>query len=91
MRSNAERRLELFIAGRDGALYHKWQWWPSGGWSEWLSHGAQGGGFTSMPTMNINTHGRLEVFATAKDGALYHKWQVAPGGGWSNWFSHGTP
>jgi hypothetical protein len=32
-------RLELFVLGVDGALYHKWQVAPGGGWSDWYSHG----------------------------------------------------
>src|SRR5450432_1966385 len=38
---NADGRLELFVRGSDGALWHKWQTKPSGGpWSDgWISHG----------------------------------------------------
>lgn len=33
-------RLELFVPGQDGNLYHIWQVAPSGsGWSPWFSHG----------------------------------------------------
>jgi hypothetical protein len=40
---NADERLELFVIGTDGALWHLWQTAPSGGWSPWLSHGTPPG------------------------------------------------
>ena len=38
--AGAEGRLELFVAGTDGALWHTWQTARNGGWSPWYSHGA---------------------------------------------------
>jgi hypothetical protein len=38
--ASAEGRLELFVAGTDGALWHIWQTAPNGDWSPWCSHGA---------------------------------------------------
>ena len=38
--AGAEGRLELFVAGTDGALWHTWQTARNGGWSAWYSHGA---------------------------------------------------
>jgi len=38
--ASAERRLQLFVAGTDGALWHIWQTAPNGDWSPWCSHGA---------------------------------------------------
>jgi hypothetical protein len=31
--------LKLFVVGRDGNLWHKWQTAANDGWSEWVSHG----------------------------------------------------
>ncbi len=33
--ASADGRLELFIAGRDGNIWHKWQTVASNGWSAW--------------------------------------------------------
>jgi hypothetical protein len=38
--AGAEGRLERFVAGTDGALWHMWQTAPNGDWSPWFSHGA---------------------------------------------------
>jgi hypothetical protein len=47
---NGDGRLELFVRGRDGALWHIWQIVRGGAWTEsWLSHGSAGGGFADFP------------------------------------------
>jgi len=40
---SADGRLELFIQGTDGALWHQWQTAPSNGWSGWSSLGSPPG------------------------------------------------
>ncbi len=87
----ADGRLDTFLVGSNGALYHKWQTTWGGGWSNWYSHGIRGGGFTGAPVVQASADGRLEMFIIANDGALYHKWQLAPCGGWSDWYLHGAP
>jgi hypothetical protein len=85
----ADGRLELFLTGSDGNIYHAWQTQASNGWSAWVSEGSAGGGFDSFgaaaPGLGRNGDGRLELFAVARDGNLYHKWQTAAGNGWSPW------
>ncbi len=95
---SADGRLELFIVGSDGKLWHIWQTAQNNGWSSWTSHGnpPQGGGpfpvtLTGSPGVVPNAQGRLELFAAASDGALWHIWQTAPSNGWSAWTSHGKP
>ena len=91
---SADGRLEVFAAGRDGALWHIWQTSVNGGWSSWTSHGAPPGtrvGGLRQAVIAPNSQGRLELFVLGDDKALWHIWQVAPNGGWSNWASHGTP
>jgi hypothetical protein len=88
---NADERLELFMLGADGALYHVWQQAPNSGWSDWYSLGYEGGGFTGIPTVATNPDGRLELFMLGNDGVLYHNWQPSPGAGWSGWYSMGVP
>jgi hypothetical protein len=40
---SADGRLELFVVGTDGALWHMWQKAPNNVWSQWFSHGAPPG------------------------------------------------
>jgi hypothetical protein len=88
----ADGRLELFLTGRDGSIWHKWQTTASNGWSGWVSEGAAGGGFTdAAPELGRNGDGRLELFAVARDGNLWHKWQTAASNGWSGWVALGQP
>ena len=87
MAPSADGRLELFLTGADGNIYHSWQVQASDGWSApWVSEGSAGGGFTAAaPALSRNGDGRLELFAVARDGNLYHKWQTAASNGWSQW------
>jgi hypothetical protein len=90
--SSADGRLELFLTGRDGNVWHKWQTAASNGWSAWVSEDSAGGGFTdAAPELGRNGDGRLELFAVARDGNLWHKWQTAASNGWSGWASLGQP
>jgi hypothetical protein len=83
---NWDGRLEMFVRGRDGALYHQWQTSPGGIWSGWES---LAGDLTSQPVVGSNRDGRLEIFVRGTDGALFHRWQVVPGGTWADWESLG--
>jgi hypothetical protein len=93
--TNADGRLEVFVAGIDNALWHLWQTAPSNGWSDWSSFGAPGGELIGSPAVAANADGRLEVFVVAGDdtsgGELWHQWQTAPNNGWSGWSSFATP
>lgn len=97
MAASADGRLELFATGFNRPLWHINQITPSGGWSDWYSHGRPvesstapvGAGGT--PTMALNSAGRLEVFVAGTNNELWHIWQTAPSQGWSGWYSHGKP
>jgi hypothetical protein len=91
--ANTQGRLELFIVGSDRALWHIWQTTPSGGWSDWTSHGSPPGCQLNInsPGMAAGADGRLELFLSSTDGQLWHIWQTTPSGGWSSWTSHGRP
>jgi hypothetical protein len=89
--ASADGRLELFIAGRDGTMWHMWQTVASNGWSAWTSADSAGGGFGFAPGLGRSGDGRLELFAVGRDGHLWHKYQTAASNGWSGWFSHGHP
>jgi hypothetical protein len=87
---NADGRLELFVVGGNGAVWHRWQTTPNGKWSSWKSMGSQAGGFADLG-VGRNADGRLEVFATLQNGTdLWHVWQTAPNGNWSSWKSMGS-
>ncbi len=92
--TSADARLELFLAGADGNIWHRWQITASNGWSPWTSEGSAGGGFTdAAPAVGRSGDGRLELFAVGRDGNLWHKWQPTANvsNQWSPWTSHGQP
>lgn len=65
-------RLDIFVVGSDGALYHKWwdgnQWGPSVSGFEFMD-----GGIVGDPAVASWDHDRLDVFVVGTDGQLYHK------------------
>jgi hypothetical protein len=64
---NADGRLEVFVRGNNGDLWHIWQTSPYHGWSNWESLGAN---FPSGPVVGQNADGRLEVFVRGNNGDL---------------------
>src|SRR5919197_1243718 len=89
---NADGRLELFVLGTAGDLWHIWQQpAPAGGWSGWDSLGAPPGTALISLALGRNADGRLEAVAVATDGALWHTWQVSQNSGWRGWGSLGAP
>jgi hypothetical protein len=76
-------RLDVFVRGTDGALWHKYY---QNGWSGWESLGGQLASGTGPAVCSWNA-GRLDVFAQGTDGALWHKWWN--GASWSGWESLG--
>ena len=79
--ANVDGRLELFVVGGDGVLYHKWQAVPNGTWGDWYSAG--GTALSEDLTVARNADGRLQVFVVGGDGSLYTTWQTSPNGTWS--------
>ena len=75
-------RLDVFVEGTDGALWHKW--WTGTSWSGWES---LGGKLTSSPAATSQGSGLIDVFARGTGGALWYKdWN---GAAWSSWHSLG--
>ncbi len=75
-------RLDVFVEGTDGALWHKW--WTGTSWSGWES---LGGKLTSSPAATSQGSGLIDIFARGTDGALWYKdWN---GAAWSSWHSLG--
>jgi acylphosphatase len=83
--NNLDGRLEAFVRGSNGAVFHNWQVTPNGNWSGWATLG----GWVDMLTVAKNKDGRMEVFARGSDGAVWHNWQTVPNGNWSGWASLG--
>lgn len=80
--TNADGRLEVFALGTDHALWHIFQTYANGTWSDWSF---LGGAIMSNPAVAVKQDGRLEVFVYGTDMALWHIWQMSPGGSWSEW------
>jgi hypothetical protein len=63
-------RLDVFVIGTDGALYHKA--WDGTAWTpDWERLGGVCVGQPSVCSWGLN---RLDIFVIGTDGALYHKW-----------------
>jgi hypothetical protein len=74
-------RLDLFVQGMNGALYHKS--YTGSTWSGWQN---LGGKLTSSPAATSPASGVIDVFVRGTNGALYQRsWT----GSWSNWISLG--
>lgn len=76
--SRSKNRLDVFIQGDNGCLWHKR--WNGEEWSEWRD---LGGRLTSTPGAVSWGHNRIDVFARGFDNQLAHKrWN---GDSWSGW------
>lgn len=75
-----EKRIDIFIGGSDGALWHKW--YDAQTWHDWES---LGGNLTSDPVAASWGPNRIDVFARSKDNTLRHKWLDEQG--WHSWES----
>jgi hypothetical protein len=74
-------RLDVFVQGTDGALWHKWSTNSGATWSKWES---LGGKLTSAPGAT-STGNQVGVFAAGTSGTIYYKhWNGAAWSGWVN-------
>ena|GEM_PF-688103 len=71
-------RLDNFVVGSDGAMYHKW--WDGSSWSGWEN---LGGYCISAPAAVSWGPNRIDTFVIGTDHAMYHKWWN--GSAWSGW------
>lgn len=76
-------RLDIFAAGADGALWHKW--WDG---SRWGGPESLGGVLTTEPAAISWGPNRIDVFVRGSDDALWHK-SYDGAHGWSGWDSLG--
>ncbi len=94
---NSDGRLEAFVQGADGALWHIWETPAKTSWGDWASLGLPRSRsstqaevrITATPSVARNEDGRLEVFVRGSDGALWHTWQTPTKTGWGGWESLG--
>ena len=83
---NEDGRIEVFVRGTDGALWHRWEESPDGAWSGWTS--LDGG--VHSPFAANDADGRIEVFVRGDGaGALYRIAQKAPNSTWTGWTGMG--
>jgi subtilisin family serine protease len=82
---NQDGRLEAFVVGPEGILYHSWQTQPNGGWSPWIQHKDSGMRIRAKSvTIASNADGRLQIFAIGRDSNnIYTRWQTSQNGSWS--------
>jgi hypothetical protein len=76
----SSNRLDTFVRGTDGQLWHKW--WNGTSWSGWEPLGGQIHPGTG-PAVATWAPGRLDVFVEGTDKQLYHKWFNSTG--WHGW------
>ncbi len=83
--NNADGRIEVFVTGSDGGIYHIWQTAPSNGWSSWalLLGPLPGVQFNGLGGIANNQDGRFQLFFIGSDGALWTMPQSSPSNGWS--------
>jgi hypothetical protein len=98
---NKDGRLEVFMLGADGAVWHSWQTKPNGDeWTprQWHSLEGQGGPFSGL-AVGAHADGRLVVFAVAEPShsaspqqanAIWQREHKLTGG-WSPWRSFTRP
>ncbi len=86
------RRLEVFSAGVDGAMWHRWSDDNGASWSAWVSLGRPAGDtnliFVSSPAAVSSTPGHLDMFAMSDTNqnslpTLQHN--TYNNGQWSGW------
>lgn len=70
------QRLDLFVTGTNGHLWHNWQ--DHSSWHYWEDWGAPPAGIASSPTAVSSGPGRIDCFVLAHDGLLHHKWYEEP-------------
>jgi hypothetical protein len=69
----AENRLDIFVRGVDGGVYHKY--WNGNNWGPSLTDWEPlGGQITDSPVAVSWAENRLDIFVRGADGGVYHKY-----------------
>lgn len=64
---NHDGRLELFVVGSGGMLWHRWQTQPNRTWSDWKSLDTRGRGFAGI-AVTAEPAGLIQAPVLALDG-----------------------
>jgi hypothetical protein len=84
-----QQRLDLFVTGANGHLWHNWQ--DHSPWYYWEDWGAPHAGIASSPTAVSWGPDRIDCFVLGHDGLLHHKWYENPHySGWEPVGSNGN-
>ena len=73
--------LAVFVLGRDGAVYHRWQDRPGSRWHEWESLGGSARSLSVART----AAGGLALFVTGPGGRVGARYQTQPFARWTEW------
>jgi hypothetical protein len=93
---NGDGRIEVFVTGSGGTLWHAWQDMPQispgGIWRSWYWRGLPPAQLPNFYFRDVvatarNADGRIEVFVIDRYGLLWHIWQETAGGIWSAWYN----
>jgi hypothetical protein len=82
----SSNRLDAFVRGADGHLWHRW--WTGTGWSGWENLGGSLLAGTG-PAVASWAPGRLDVLVAGTNHQLWHLWYDS--GGWHAWEDLGAP
>jgi hypothetical protein len=80
---NKDGRIELFMTGLDGTIYHMWQIAANWQWKDQFKKLGEGHYASNALVVISNDSGTLEVFYIGTNFNLYHNWQKSPGGSWN--------
>jgi len=84
---HTDGRLEIFVRGNQGLIWHNLQNLEKGTWEGWK---ILSGAMTDFPTVARNTDGRFELVGIkASTLRLQHNWQMPSRTEWSGWHDLG--
>jgi hypothetical protein len=83
---NKDGRLEIFVRGTDGGIWHDWQTRAgSGPWSGWSELSGRNYVTTGPTVISMySSEPNMQVDARV-NGVPWYDVQLVPGGGWSGW------
>jgi hypothetical protein len=77
--TNADGRLEIFVRGTDGNIYHNYQSAAGGSYSGFTSLGGNAAADSNIGVA-MNIDGRLEIFVRTNSASVDHRSQASNGG-----------
>jgi hypothetical protein len=83
--SSGPNRLDCFVVGTDGAIWHRW--WDGNTWQGWTSLNGTVLSFGG-PSCTSWAIWRIDCFVIGTDSSLWHNW-TNDGVNWAGWHSRG--